>query len=230
MTARSPKNSFRFCAVLASLAVPVLFAGCWLEKPIISIEYGYANVFFQATVKNKTSEAISVSLLPAIGSRKDSIYHWAVGSGEIYKHPDIPTEQPVTLADNSEQVLRTYFGKSAYDGFRVGDEILSFLLQIDGNEYAGWNIKKYGAGSRTLAGQGYGYAVLFEDSRFDVYWHSSLLPGNEYTARAGFPENVTVRYTITIADDGVAFALDEVAYCVRESPMDFQNDTDPDGG
>jgi hypothetical protein len=224
MTTRIPKRSFRLYAVIASLAASIVFAGCWLDKPIYATEYAYAEVSFQATVKNKTSAAVSVSFLPALGTRKNSGYHWAIEMARSDYYP----EQPIALAANSKQVLRIRFGQRAYEGFLVGDKILSFLLQIDEDEYAGWTAH-YGTGGRTLVGQGYGYAVLAEC--VGIRWHSSLPSGNEYTAPTGSPEWATVRYTITIADDGgVAFALDEVAYYVRESPMDFQNDTDPDGG
>jgi hypothetical protein len=226
MTAPYSKSSFRVYAVLASLAALVLLAGCWLDKPIYATEYAYAEVSFQATVKNNTSAAVSVSFLPALGSRKSSGYQWAIGREEIERIPDSFPTETVVLAANSEQVVRTYFGQEAYEGFQVGDKILSFLAQIDRAEYAGWDAQ-YGTGGRTLVGQGYGYDVLAES--IVPKWHSSLPPGNEYTNLSGWPW-VTVRYTITIADGSVDFALDEVAYCVREYPTDFQDDADPDGG
>jgi hypothetical protein len=204
----------------------VLFAGCWLEEPTYVVEYFYYEVSLQATVKNTSSKDISVSLLPAVGSRTDSIYHvyqWRFGLNEIIKHPDLsyPTATADLAANSTEAaVLRTNLGQSTYAGFQVGDEILSFLLQIDENEYAGWNTKKYGTGDRTLVDQGYGYAVLLEDSRLDIYWNSSLSPVKEYTI--GVFCFVTLRYTITIADSGVEFVLDEVAHGERQADWVFQ--------
>jgi hypothetical protein len=214
MTPPRPKNAFLLCAVIVAFAVLLLFAGCRLDPP--TIEYIYNYVSIQATVENTTSKTLSVSLLPALGSRENAAYQWTLGLDEINKNPDFSYPNPTATASltaNSKQELRTRFGQTFYDGLKIGDKILSFLLQIDGTEYAGWGVK-YGDGGRTLVGQGYGYSVLYEDSNPTANWNSCPLPGREYTD-SGSQFYIAVRYTITIADSGVKFVLDEVAHGVE---------------
>jgi hypothetical protein len=236
MAALGSKNSFRFSTVILSIAALVLFAGC--EKLTVADTSFYNKVSIQATVKNNTSGALSVSLLPALGSRKKSAYQWAIGGGEIGLAPDSFPTETAELTANSEQVLRTSIWQSAEtddNGHyqQVGDKILSFLLKIDGDEYAGWDAL-YGTGDRTLADQGYGYAVLGDYGDYGGYtvikWNSPLKAGNEYTGPSGAFYYITVRYTISITDSGVEFILDEVAYYLREYPTDFLEHDDPDGG
>jgi hypothetical protein len=238
MAALGSRNSFRFSTVILNVAALALFAGCWLEKPYTADRIVYSEVSIQATVKNNISGALSVSLLPALGSRKKSAFQWAIGRREIGLAPDSFPTETADIKANSEQALRTFLGQSAEgddnDRYDADDNILSFLVNINGDEYAGWGAQ-YGTGGRTLVAQGYGYAVLGDYGDYGgdlvVNWHSPLPAGKEYTILpAGSFNRVTVRYVITITDSGVEFVLDEVAYYLREYPTDFLEHDDPDGG
>ncbi|MDR1250402.1 MAG: hypothetical protein LBK63_14025 [Treponema sp.] len=222
MAAPRPKSSLRLFAAVLNFAVSILFAGCWLDEGTIAYDYIYNEVSIQATVKNDTSRAMSVTLLPALGTRKKTAYQWAVGRGEIGLEPDSFPTETTDLAVNSKQVLKTRLGQRAYRGFQPGDEILSFLLRIDKHEYAGWDTAAYGNGGRTFDQEEHGYAVLGEDS--NIKWNSSLPPGKQYIDPNGFPsEWVTVRYSITITNSGVEFVLDEIVYGLREEPLCSQD-------
>jgi hypothetical protein len=51
---------------------------------------------------------------------------------------------------------------------------------------------------------------------------ANLTANSEYTDPAGSQFYITLRYTITIADTGVEFVSDEVAYGVEEPDWMFQ--------
>jgi hypothetical protein len=184
-------------AAILGIAAIVLLARC-PEADVIT-EYIDNELAVQVTVVNNDNK--SVVLWSAYGRRtEDSAYHWTIGPNWI----------PV----NTQQKLTVDASGSAYEGFEAGDKILSFLLQVDGKEYAGWDSEygTVGIGGENLEGQGYGYVVLCEDSG-NPGWHSSLAPAKPTgTDRSIW---VTARYTVTIDGNNVTFVLDEVAYGKR---------------
>ena len=91
---------------------------------------------------------------------------------------------------------------------------MSFILQINGANYAGWT-DKYGNGGGTLAGQGYGYAVLCETAGKPGWYSPDYAPGKLSTSQTGSSEWVSAWYTVTITDTGIEWGLDEVAFGVR---------------
>jgi hypothetical protein len=172
-------------------------------EPEICIEYSYNELAVQITVENSSGK--SVVLWPAYGWKtEDSDYHWTIGPNWI----------PV----NTQQKLTVDAGDSAYEGFETGDVILSFLLQVDGDQYAGWDGSKYGTvgiSGGSLKGQGYGYVVLCEDNGTPG-WYSSL--NSTKTTGTDKSVRVTARYTATIGNSNVTFVLDEVVYGEPEDP------------
>ncbi|MDR1232555.1 MAG: hypothetical protein LBK61_14275 [Spirochaetaceae bacterium] len=198
---KMPRMTFKkpttLCAAIFGLAVIVLLAGC--PEPEVIIEYVDNALTVQITVENSSDK--SVVLWPAYGWKtEDSAYQWTIGPNWI----------PV----NAQQKLTVDTGDSAYEDFETGDVILSFLLQVGGKEYAGWDSKygTVGIGGGSLEDQGYGYAVLCEDNG-NPGWHSKLTS----VKPTGTDKSiwVTARYTVTIDDSNVAFVLAEVAYGER---------------
>jgi hypothetical protein len=95
--------------------------GCRNREEVCIGEYSYNEMTVQVTVQNNTDK--SVVLWPAHGQKVDSDYLWTIG--------------PEGIPDNTQEALTVWRGGSAYAGFEVEDVILSFLLQVDGKEYAG---------------------------------------------------------------------------------------------
>jgi hypothetical protein len=207
------KNTSALRTAMAGIALVALLAGC-PEPDSSVIEWMSNELTVQMTVQNNSSAKKLVTLLPAFGQRKDTAYQWTVSPEAGFRVDD-----PVNLAANTNRILAVDIGESAYDGFEVGDMILSFLLQIGEDEYTGWDTAQYGNSGKTLEGQGYGYVVLFGDD-WNPGWHSSRQPQSETANTEGITEWVTARYTVTITDDDVAFVLDEVVFG-REA--DFYN-------
>jgi hypothetical protein len=185
--------------VVLNCAVITLLAGCFF-LPDVETEYIYNDLTVQITVKNETSSAVNAVLQPANGQRRGSAYHW-----EFEKY-HVSTS---TVTSQSQQELQTIAGKNAYEGFQAGDEILSFLLIIDGKEYAGWGAD-YGNGGRTLDGQGYGYAILGEKIS-EPGWHAPYY-GAARQGETGSSLWLVAEYTVTVRDDSVTVDLTRVAY------------------
>jgi hypothetical protein len=214
---RASKNIPFIRIEILSLAVIILFSGC-LElspEPVVITDWIDNALVIQVTVKNNTSTAKSVALLPALGHKKISAYQWATGieANNFY------TENLISIDAGSERVLETFIVSTAYDGFQIGDVIMSFLLHIDGSMYAGWD-KQYGTGNKTLVSQGYGYAVLGENNG-NPGWHSpNCPPKKEWTNTTDNPtynsDCITARYIITITNNKVEFVLNELIIASSE--------------
>jgi hypothetical protein len=193
------RKSALYAATLGFAAI-VLLTGCPPDTEIL-VNYAYNELTVQVTVDDQSTGGKSVVLWPAYGLRVDSDYQWTIDGGR--------------LLASAHEVLKIRVNGFAYEDFEVGDVILSFLLQVDGKEYAGWDSNKYGTADRTLDDQGYGYVVLCEDEDGTPGWHSSKFS----TKPSGVVDNyVGVRYTVTITDADVAFVLDEVAFGERGKP------------
>jgi hypothetical protein len=190
-------------AAILGIAAIALLAGC--PEADVIIDYTDNEMEVQITVVDKSTGNKSVVLEPTVGRKTDSAYRWTIG--------------PNWIPDNANQVLTARIGEYAYKDFEVEDVILSFLLKVDEEVYAGWDSSKYGTvgiGDGSPKGQGYGYAVLCgSGDGWSPGWHSSLSP----TKPAGTDRSVrvTARYTVTI-DSDVMFVLDEVAYGEPEYP------------
>jgi hypothetical protein len=191
------KKNATLCVATLGFAAIVLLAGC--PEPEIVVDYIGNVLTVQVTVQNNTSVEKSVALLPALGQRQNAVYQWTT-------EPIGKADERIPAGMNKE--LEVQIGKYAYEGFEAGDVILSFLLQVDGKEYAGW-ADKYGTAGldgKTLSGQG--YAVLCEDEDGTPGWHSSLSPAKT-TDTGGTPWEVTMRYTVTVTGSNVDFVLEE---------------------
>jgi hypothetical protein len=198
-----------------NIPVFVLYAGALLflagcQSPEVVTEDFGNSLEVQVTVKNNTSGTRYIALLPALGKKENSSYRWATGT-----ETNGTANAPVNLDAGAEQVLKAGIGTTYSSGDTpIGNAILSFLLKVDGKEYAGWDAK-YGT-SGTITAQGYGYAVFATGgNNFEPAWYSSVNPPQrEKTKDDGNPGWLTVRYTITITDDGVEFVLNETEFGV----------------
>jgi hypothetical protein len=195
------KKQIAVYAVLLSL-IP-LVSGC----PLPELEDAGSNSLkIHITVKNQTSETKTVALLPAFGDKKKSgEYQWATGSA-VSNY----VEDPISLESGGKQELTAGLGRSFdsdnYDQFK--DDVMSFLLQIDGDEYAGWDAQ-YGNGGRTLVKQGYGYMVMGDGYGLPV-WYPKDYPSGVVRINSSWQAGVTALFTVTITGSGAAFTLDEL--------------------
>jgi hypothetical protein len=188
------------------IAIITLTTGCLLQTPKVITDYFSNSLVIHVTVENNTSDARTVTLLPAYGQRKNTYYQWLTGTSSGGN-----ASKTHTINANAKQVLTADIGKSGYDDFQIGNDILSFIIQIDNSQYAGWDAQ-YGNGNGTFVPQGYGYVIVGENNGHPG-WHSTKCqPKVEINNTDGNPEWVTVEYTITITDNSVEFVLNTVAF------------------
>jgi hypothetical protein len=191
--------------VVLNCAVITLLAGCFF-LPNVIIDYIDNDLAVQITVINETSSAVNVVLHTANGRKRGIVYQWELDKFSAF------ASSPTEVGSGLQQEIQTVAGKRAYEGFQVGDEILSFLLVIDGKEYAGWDVAAYGNGGRTLDGQGYGYAILGENAG-EPGWHSKYdVEAERASEEIGFSPWLTAEYTVTVRDTGIEWVLNQVAY------------------